>query len=154
MKCSRHTLANSTLLVFLAGSTASFAQEQKIQCETLPTAVRTAFEKTYPKAMINGCATEVKEGKTVYEITSKEGQTDRDALLYDDGTVIEVEETVALDSLPDPVQKALHIRYRRDEVTLAEKIMRDGAVLYEFHVNQKGKLDEVVFDPDGTEVKP
>jgi hypothetical protein len=147
-------LANSALLVFLAVSTASLAQEQKIQCETLPTAVRMAFEKTYPKATINGCAKEVKKGRTAYEITSKEGQTGRDALLYDDGTVIEVEETIALDSLPDPVQKALHSRFRRDEVTLAEKVTRDGAVLYEFHVKQNGKLDEVVFDPGGTEVRP
>jgi hypothetical protein len=138
----------------LAGSTAPVAQEQKIPCETLPAAVRTAFEKTYPKATINGCATEVKKGKTAYEITSKEGQTGRDALLSNDGTVIEVEETIALDSLPNPVQKALHNRYRRDEVTRAEKVTRGGAVLYEFQVKQNRKRDEVVFDPGGTEVKP
>jgi hypothetical protein len=154
LKRSRHMLTASALLVFLAGSTAPFAQEQKIRCEKLPTAVRTAFEKTYPKATINGCATEVEQGKTAYEITSKENRIGRDVLFYDDGTLIVVEETIALGEVPDPVQKAMYSRYSRDQITLAEKVTRDGAVLYEFHVKRKGKLDQVVFDPGGTEVKP
>ena len=36
------------------------AQEQTIDCDDVPIAVRTAFQKAYPKATTQGCAQEVK----------------------------------------------------------------------------------------------
>ena len=57
------------------------AQEQTIDCDDVPIAVRTAFQKAYPRATTQGCAQEVEVDKTAYEILSTEGKTKRDVLL-------------------------------------------------------------------------
>ena len=76
------------------------AQEQTIECADVPAAVRTAFQKEYPKATIQGCAKEVEDDKTAYEISSTEGKTKRDMLYYEDGTLIVVEEAIDAADLP------------------------------------------------------
>jgi hypothetical protein len=153
MKLPHHRLASSALVVFLAGAASVLAQEQKISCDRVPAAVRAAFEKAYPKAAIKSCAEEVEKGKTAYEIMSTEGETGRDLLFYADGTVIVVEETIAFGKLPDPVQQAVHQRYPDGVITLSEKVMREGTVLYEIRIRHRAKLVEIVFDPSGNEVK-
>jgi hypothetical protein len=76
-------------------------------------------------------------------------------VLFDaDGGLIVVEEAIPIESAPDPVQRAVRKIYPDGEITLAEKITRDGAVLYEFRVKHRGKQVEIVFDPSGNEVKP
>jgi hypothetical protein len=149
----RSRLTTGALISLLAGTASLSAQEQEISCGTVPSAVRSAFENAYPKATIHGCASEVEKGKTAYEISSKEGETGRDALFYPDGSLIVVEETIALGNVPDTVKQAVHRRFPRGEITLAEKVTRDGAVQYEFRVRNHGKLVEIAFDPRGDEVK-
>jgi hypothetical protein len=153
MRFPRCSPACGALAAFLVGASSVSAQEQEIPCDGVPDAVRAAFEKAYPKATVNACAQEVEAGETVYEIASKEGGTGRDVLFRADGGLILVEETVALGDVPDPVRQALHDGYPDGEVTLAEKIMRDAAVLYEFRVKGRGGLEEIVFDGSGKEVE-
>ena len=154
MKLYRHKLATSCILAVLASVTSALAEEQEISCDAVPRAVRAAFEKAFPKATIKECAKEVEKGKTAYEISSTEGGTRRDVLFHADGRLIVVEEAIPIASAPDPVQQAVRKMYPGGEIRLAEKITRDGAVLYEFRVKHRGKLEEVVFDPSGNEVKP
>jgi uncharacterized membrane protein YkoI len=116
--------------------------------------VRAAFEKAFPKATITDCAKEVEKGKTAYEISSTEGETRRDVLFNADGRLIVIEEAIPIESAPDPVQRAVRKMYPGGEITLAEKITRDGAVHYEFKVKHRGKHVEIVFDANGNEVKP
>jgi hypothetical protein len=153
MKRYRHTLATSGILAILASATTALAEEQEISCNAVPAAVRAAFEKAFPKATIKECAKEVERGKTAYEISSTEGETRRDVLFYADGRLIVIEEAIPIESTPDPVQRAVRKMYPGGEITLAEKITRDGAVLYEFRVKLRGKHVEVVFDASGNEVK-
>ena len=153
MKHYHHKLTSS-LLAIVASATIALAQEQEISCNAVPAAVRAAFEKAFPKATIKECAKEVEKGKTAYEISSLEGRTRRDVLFSGDGTLIVIEEAIAMQSAPDPVQQAVRKMYPSSEIVLAEKITRDGAVLYEFKVRHRGKVVETVFDPSGNEVKP
>lgn len=154
MKLHRRRLAANALLAVLAGATGALALEQKISCTAVPTTVREAFAKAFPKATIKGCAKEVEKGKTSYEISSTEGETRRDVLFYADGRLIVVEEAISFGSVPEPVQQAVHKRYPGSEIMLAEKLMRDATVLYEFRIKHRGKLVEIVFDTNGNEVKP
>jgi hypothetical protein len=153
MNFPRCSPACGALAAFLVGVSGVSAQEQEIPCDGVPGAVRAAFEEAYPEATVNACAQEVEAGETVYEIASKEGGTGRDVLFRADGGLILVEETVALDDVPDPVRQALHEGYPDGEVTLAEKIMRDATVLYEFRVKDRDSLEEIVFDGSGREVE-
>jgi hypothetical protein len=153
MNVPRCSSACSALVVFLAGAASVAAQEQKISCDAVPRAVRAAFEKAYPKATIKGCAQEVEEDKTAYEIASMEGKTGRDVLYYADGTLIVVEETMAFDKAPDPVQQAVKKKYPKAVILLAEKVMREDTTRYEFRLKNGDRLEQVVFDTSGKEVE-
>ena len=67
------------------------AQEKKINIKALPRAVRAAFQQTYPKATMTGAATEVEDGKTIYEVESIDGTINRDLLFTEKGEVYERE---------------------------------------------------------------
>jgi hypothetical protein len=154
MKCSRFRLACTTVVLLLTGAGSASVQEREISCGDVPAEVREAFNRSYTKATIKSCAQEVENGKTAYEIVSREGHVGRDVLFHADGTVIVVEETTALRNLPRAVKEALHRRYSDKEVELAEKVMRDGTTLYEFKIRRKRGLVEVVFNVNGHEVSP
>jgi hypothetical protein len=155
MKLHRHNkLAASALLAIMAGATSALPQEQKIACRAVPTAVRTAFEKAFPKAKIKHCSREIEKGKTAYEIASVEGETGRDVMFHPDGTTISVEETIAFGSAPEPVQRVVKERYPGGEIVRAEKITREGTVSYEFGIRHGRKNVEIILDPGGNEVKP
>ena len=129
------------------------AQEQTVKCEDIPAAVRTSFQTAYPKANIDGCAKEDEKGKTAYEITSSEGKTKRDALFYEDGTVIVVEEAIDAADLPQAVRQAMSEALADHNIERTEKLMRDNTVKYEIKSKHRGVALEIVFDGNGKVVK-
>jgi hypothetical protein len=141
-------------LLSAAGATAvAQEEEQSIRCKEVPAVVTSAFEKAFPKAKIKGCAREVEDGRTAFEISSTQGKVSRDVLYYADGKLIVVEETIATGSLPEPVQNAFHTKFPTGKITLAEKLTRDSVVTYELQVRRKGETIEVVFDPTGKQLE-
>jgi hypothetical protein len=129
------------------------AREQKIACDALPPTVRATFEKTFAKATLKDCVKEVEKGKTSYEIISTEGETSRHIRFHADGRIMEVEEPVAIDSVPEPARQAVSKKYPKGEITLVEKVTRDEQVQYEFRVKQGKRTVQVAFDANGKEVK-
>jgi uncharacterized membrane protein YkoI len=119
----------------------------------VPTPARDAFKKMFPKAVIKGCATELENGKTAYEFTSVERRIGRDVLFYEDGSLIVVEETIDFDKIPQPVREAVQKVYPRRTIKLSEKATRGQTVYYEFHIRSRGKDVQLVFDPNGKEIK-
>jgi hypothetical protein len=146
-------LAPTTLVVFLAGAPSLWAQEQKISCDTVPAPVRAAFEKDFAKAPMNSCVKETEKGKTEFEIISRESGGRLTARFQADGKLVRAEQSVAMDSVPEPVKQALQKKHPDGEVALAEKVTSAGAVTYEFRVKQKNRSVEIAFDSTGKEVK-
>jgi len=143
------TWGASTLL----GIENAAAQEQTVECADVPAAVRTAFQKAYPKATIQGCAKEVEDDKTAYEISSTEGKTRRDVLYYEDGTLIVVEEAIDAAELPTEVQQALSEVLADHKIELVEKLRHDDIVTYEIKSKHGGVPLEIVFDANGKILK-
>jgi len=127
----------------------SFAQEKKISQQELPAAVRTAFEKTYPHAKIQGASQEVEKGKTLYEIESIEGTVRRDLLLEADGTIVEIEEEITASDLPAAVKATIQKNFPSDKIEKAEKITRGSTEEYELQLLAGKTTREVVVGPDG-----
>jgi Putative beta-lactamase-inhibitor-like, PepSY-like len=148
---TRLLFASAVILAVCPSSV--LAQEKKMSCNALPPAVRAAFEKAFAKATINDCVRDVEKGKTTFEITSTEGETRRHVRFHPDGKVMEVEEPVAIGSVPEPAKQAVSKKYPKGEITLVEKVTRDDQVLYEFRVKQGKKSLQIAFDSDGKEVK-
>lgn len=153
MKLSHYHLALAALALFLPVATNASAAEQPIACKKVPSAVRDAFHKAYPDATVKACAKEVEGGELVYEIASVEGKTARDVLYHRDGGVIVVEESLPMAAVPQAVRRTVDTKFAGGKIKLAEKLIRDGKVRYEFHIAYKGKNVQPVFNPDGTEAK-
>ena len=150
-----NSLARIALVVVgvsLMGLTAA-AQETKVTAKDVPAAVISAFKSAYPTATIKGYAREKEHGKTFYEIESKDGDTGRDILYHSDGSVAEVEETVAASDLPATAQDLIHSKYPGAMVTKAErtteKTVQGDKISYEVVARQGKKRFTLEFDADG-----
>jgi Putative beta-lactamase-inhibitor-like, PepSY-like len=141
-----------TIGLFLINFSAA-AQESKVKEKDVPKAVIDAFKSAYPNATIRGYAREKEHGKLFYEIESKEGPTMRDILYNPDGTVAEIEETVAATDLPAAALQLIQSKYPNAVVSKAEKVTRGDKIEYEVIAKHGKKRINLVFDADGKVLK-
>jgi hypothetical protein len=125
------------------------AQEKRIGVKDLPKAVSSAFQKTYPKAVILGTATEVEHGKTMYEIESTDGDIHRDLLYTKNGEVYEIEERVTPEALPPDVKVVIDKKLKSYTWIKGEKITRGATVQYDLRLRSSKKTLSVVMDGNG-----
>lgn len=125
------------------------AQEKKITASQVPAAVLAAFKSSYPKAIIRGYAEEKEDGKVLYEIESVDGSTRRDVLYNIDGTVAEVEQSIAESELPGAARQAIREKYPRSVIVLAEKTTAGDTVGYEVSIRNGKQRVTMEFDASG-----
>ena len=137
------------LLMVMVGTQAS-AQEKKLQRSQLPAAVqRTAAEQSRG-AKVRGYATEKDEGQTVYEVEMTMHGRSRDVTIDSTGNVLEIEEQIPFDSLPEAVRTGLKQAAGGGRITNVETLTKRGSlVAYEAHVRTGTKRSEVQVGPDG-----
>jgi hypothetical protein len=134
-------------------SVSALAQEGKIKEKDVPPAVIAAFKSAYPNATVRGYAKETEKGKTFYEIESKDGAAIRDLLYNPDGTVAEIEETIAATDLPAEAQQTIKSKYPRGVVSRAEKVTEGNTIKYEVSIRSGNKRTGLAFDADGKLLK-
>jgi len=134
---------------FLFVNTAS-AQEKKIKRSDLPPAVEKTVAEQSKGATIRGFSTEQEKGQTLYEVEMTVNGHSKDISMAADGTVVEVEEQVALDSLSAEVKAGLQAKARAGKILKVESLTKKGKlVAYEAQVETNGKKSEVQVGPDG-----
>ena len=126
------------------------AKEKTIKRSDVPAPVIAAFEKAYPNATIKGFTEEQENGKTFYEVESIDGSTNRDILYSADGVVVEMEEGLTLNELPDVVVRAVKAAYPNGVIKGAENLTKGETTLFEVAVVVGNKKIEVQVDPKGT----
>ena len=143
------TLAGAVGLATVLASHAS-AQEKKLTRSQLPTAVQRAADEQSKGATVRGYSTEKDEGQTVYEVEMTVHGRSRDVTIDSTGAVLEVEEQVVLDSLPEAVRSGLRQAAGSGHITNVESLTKLGRlVAYEAHVTLGAKRSEVQVGPDG-----
>jgi hypothetical protein len=126
------------------------AQERKIERSALPPAVEKAVQAETQGATIKGFAQEREHGKTNYEAETVVNGHTRDVLFATDGTVAEIEEEVAFDSLPANVQAGLTGKAAGGKITKVESLTKKGKlVAFEAQVKKGSKSSEIQVGPDG-----
>jgi hypothetical protein len=135
-------------LLLLAG-TAS-AQEKKIKRSDLPPAVEKTVAAQSTGATIRGFSTEKENGQTIYEAELTVNGHSKDISMTADGSIIEIEEQVSLDSLPAEVKAGLQAKAGSGKILKVESLTKkDKVVAYEAKVETIGKKTEVQVGPDG-----
>ena len=138
--------AAGTLL--LAGS--SSAQEKKINRSDLPPAVEKAVAAQSSGATIRGFSTEKEKGQTLYEVEMTVNGHSKDISMMTDGSIVEIEEQVALSSLSPEVKAGLQAKAGNGKILKVESLTKKGKlVAYEAKVETSGKKTEIQVGPDG-----
>ena len=146
-------LLGAVALIALTFS-AAIAQEKKISRAQLPAAVEKTVAKESEGATIKGFATEVEHGQRFYEASLEINGHAKDILIDKDGNVVEVEEEVALDTLPAAVQDALKKAAGAGTIQVVESLTKNGTlVAYEGHVKRGYKRSEIQVGPNGEKLK-
>jgi hypothetical protein len=137
-------------VAILLMANALWAAERKIQRSELPPAVEKAVVEQSKGAKIRGFSKETEDGATFYEAELLVDNHTKDVLMDTNGTVVEVEEQVAIADLPAAVRDGLQAKSGKGTLTKVESIRkRDHLVAYEAQVVTGGKRSEVQVGPDG-----
>lgn len=138
------------IVIALSLSTLLFAQEKKIQRAELPPAVEKTVAAQSQGATIKGFSQEKENGQTYYEAEMAVSGHTKDVLIDPAGAVVEVEEQVALDSLPAAVKDGLQAKAGKGKILKVESLTKhDKLVAYEAKVQTDGKKSEIQVGADG-----
>lgn len=142
------------LVVFAAGfllfAGNASAQEKKIKRSDLPPAVEKTVAAQSAGATIRGFSTEKENGQTLFEVEMTVSGHSKDISMTADGSIVEVEEQVALDSLSPEVKAGLQAKAGSGKILKVESLTKkDKLVAYEAKVDTNGKKSEVQVGPDG-----
>jgi hypothetical protein len=137
-------------IAVVALSTITSAQEKKIPRADLPPAVEKTVAAQSQGATIKGFSQEKEKGQTYYEAEMTVNGHSKDVLIDVNGAVVEVEEQVALDSLPPAVKEGLQAKAGAGKILKVESLTKhDKLVAYEAVVQTDGKKKEIQVGPDG-----
>jgi hypothetical protein len=149
MRFTKWTIA-LLLTCMIAAHAASQEREKKLQRSDLPAAVLKTVDQESQGATIRGYASETDDGALVYEVAMTVRGHNKDVSIAADGSVLEIEEAVALDSLPAPVRAGLLQLAGPGKISNVESLTKHGAlVAYEAHVRTGTKRSEIQVGPDG-----
>ncbi len=141
------TLAFVTTVLFEA---VVLPQERQIKRSDLPAAVDKTVAARSQGATVRGYSEERENGKTYYEADLMVNGHNRDILIEADGTIAEVEEQIAFDTLPAAVKEGLLVKAGKGKLVKVESITKhDKLVAYEAQVLTGTKKSEVQVGPDG-----
>lgn len=126
----------------------SEAAEHSLPAAQVPAAVREAFRRAYPSARVLKYASELENGRTTYEIESRDGATRRDLILAADGTILETETQVTPAQLPAAVRSAAEANGARINVAELVVVGRDTT----YAITIRGRRGGLKLTKDGRPV--
>jgi len=145
---ANHLAALLAGALLLAGT--AYAQEKKIKRSDLPLAVEKTVAAQSAEATIRGFSTEKEKGQTLYEVEMTVNGHSKDISMTADGSIVEIEEQVSLDSLSPEVKAGLQAKAGAGKILKVESLTKkEKLVAYEAQVETNGKKSEVQVGPDG-----
>jgi hypothetical protein len=145
-----HIFAASALTLTVA----AFAQEKNIDRSKVPAAVEKTIQAQSQGATVKGISTERENGKLQYEVEMTINGHSKDLAVATDGTLLEIEEEVAFDSLPSQVKAALTAKAAGAKITKVESLTKkDKLVAYEAATLKGDKKGEIQVGPNGEKLK-
>lgn len=134
----------------LAQGTSPATAKPKVQ---LPPAVASAFKAAYPNATIRNVSHETEDGIEQYEIESTNNGRGLDVNYKPDGSLLVVEEQLAVAEVPVAVTAAIAKRYPKATLGTCERATENKKVYFEIALKGAG-VKEVQLSGDGTWISP
>ena len=127
---------------------------KSIEVKDLPPAVQKTVQEQSKGAEIKNISKEKEKGAWQYEVETMRNGKHRDFNVAGNGTLITVEEEIAIADIPATAKAAIEKKVGTGKLTMVETVTKDGTTMYEgIYTNKGGKKLEVLVKADGTEVK-
>jgi uncharacterized membrane protein YkoI len=124
--------------------------EKKVGRSALPPAVEKTVQAQSQGATIKGISSETEDGVFQYEVEMMANGHGKDIAIAKDGTLLEIEEEVAMNTLPANVQSALTAKAAGAKITKVESLTKKGKlVAYEAATLKGSKKGEIQVGPNG-----
>lgn len=147
----RFRLVGAVAVVLVVGI--AFAAEKKVKRSDLPPAVEKTVQQQSQGATINGFSMDTEKGKVEYEVEMTVNGHGKDVSIAKDGTVLSIEEEVAIDTLPAAAKSALLARAGTAKIVKVEALSKGGKIAsYEASTLKGTKKGEVAAGPNGEKV--
>ncbi len=144
----RFIMLSVVISAVLAVAGPLLSQETNVKMADLPPAVRSTVQVQSKGAVVRGLSKEVEEGNTFYEAELKTNGHNKDVLIDPAGNVVEIEEEVAVASLPAPVRAAFEKRAGSGKILGVESITKGSTVVaYEARIRTAGRLPKSNWHP-------
>ena len=136
-------------------ATRAAAQEKQLKRSDLPAAVQKTADAQSAGATVRGYSSETEDGQLEYEVSMTVHGHGRDVSIAPDGSVLEIEEEIALDSLPAPVRAGLQQQAGPGKIVKVESLTKHGTIVaYEARVRTGTTRSEIQVGPDGRPLAP
>ncbi len=144
-----------TILLTLSAFACTFAADKKMALKDVPPAVQKTIEANLNGAEIKNINKEVEKGAVQYEVETMLNGKHRDFDVSAKGTLLVVEEEIAVDSIPPAAKATIMKKVGAGKLGMVETFTRPGGeTMYEASFTSKaGKKAEVLVKADGTEAK-
>jgi hypothetical protein len=107
----------------------AFSQKRKIERSKRPPAVAAAVAAQSQGATVRGFSEEKEKGQAYYEAELLVGGRSKDVLMDAQGNIVEVEEQVAIESLPAAVRDGLRAKAGSGRLGKVESITKHGKLV-------------------------
>ncbi|MBL1265827.1 PepSY-like domain-containing protein [Methylomicrobium sp. RS1] len=127
------------------------AEEKALHKSQVPKAVLDAFEKAYPNMKDVEFEEEMFNGNAAYEVEFKTNHKEHEVLYSANGTLLQKEEEIEAEALPESVADAIRKAYPKAKIKEVEKILKpdDTMTGYEVEIVTAGKEIELELDTQG-----
>jgi hypothetical protein len=128
--------------------------EKKYTLKELPAAIQKGIEGELKGGEIKNISKETEHGVTQYEVESMLNGKHRDFNVDTKGSVVLVEEEIAIEAVPAPAQAAIRKKVADGTLGMVETFVRGGTTAYEAAYQTKaGRKQVVLVKADGTSAK-
>jgi uncharacterized protein YxeA len=138
----------------LLGIGSASAKEAKIKFKDLPPAVQETARVQSQGATVTGYSKETEKGKTEYEVQLLVDGKKRDVSIDPNGKVLEIEQEIAFESIPQKAQDAIKQEAGEAKIERVEEVKSDQPTVYEALVHQNGKKHEIRVLETGDKAPP
>jgi hypothetical protein len=125
--------------------------EEKLTLKNLPSAVQATIQRETRDSKIIGISREADNGKTLYEIETMAKGRSKDMLIDDKGNLTEIEEEIALASLPANIQTEVKKSIGKARLVKLEAVCNGAKVQHSYAalLDKAGKRSEISMGLDG-----
>lgn len=142
-----------TILLAAFCALTALAAEKPIKLADLPAPLQRAIQAELKGGELKAISKETEKGKTMYEVETTVKGRGRDMIFDPAGTLVEVEEEVAIADIPAPAKAALEKKAVGGKITKVEALTKGGVTTWEAAITKGRKTSEFAVSATGAEVK-